>query len=579
MIRAFHNSRLGQVWSPRNLATIIILSLFTLSFIGQYAGFVSSPQTNESQIAPQDSSIDSGTPINKIYSALNNSLGEIAISHLYNLSAPNFNAPPEGAAGALNANLTYSYSPITNLQVLTIKNASLSNAISEPTGYASNITVRLNETVYWQYNKSTPSKEVGFQSKIQPAKLNRLFINSSATYIQVNTTDYWTSNTGMFYYNFSTLFDQNENGSFYLIYEYEINLPVSSWKVDALTPTDGGGYIYLNKTTSIVQKFVLNVTLGGFNGPHFDANFIITLPDPNVVTNFAFERYNNFVPANPNPISHQIKGNSLTVRTQLLNTTTIPIGLSFSAKYNISFLDTIQDEFLWFEDKLVDDFNKREREYKITVTDGPAHLALRYIRFNETLIYYDDTTSRVFNSEIDRSVGIENMNKSSYVQPKPGEPYEYVGHRAEGISVIGSTYYLYKDEVDVITVKYSTQRDLQIKIMDNIKNPLENYKANFYIFGQKYGTILSQFTSIPYPTKTSNEYGIILVSDIPRGNYTVEILDANGNFVQNMTASSEVIMNELVTEVVHFPTTILVYTGIFAAIFVMGMIIYRKNTQ
>jgi hypothetical protein len=583
MYNAFIKSRLAQVWKSRNIATFIILSLFTLSYLGQNMILFTQSNSISSPITPQESLILNDTPVNKIYNSLNNSLGEINITQVYDLEKPNFaaNVNDETVSFTLStANLTYSYTDEGVLDVQTISPASLDRSVVEGGKHNSNITFRLNQTVTWRYNSSVKSREVGFQSKIQPARLNRIFItlNESTTpYTIANMSDYRTSESGIFYFNFTKLYEQNPNGTIFLKYEYDIEIPITDWQVTALAPSNLEGYIYLNQTNLITQKFHLNFSFGKSDGPKIDGLFKITVPDPDSVFGLSYDYYNEIAP-NITFNRHSTLGNIITTRAELMNSTKIPIGISFSATYNVSFLDLINGNNLWFKDRLVEGFKTRERSYKLSVLAGPAHLALSYLRFNETFIHYSDTSGRSFTSQNGRSIAIENMNKSTYTKLKPDEPYTYVGYRADGISVIGSSFYIYKGEVDVVVVKYTTQKDLQVKILDNINNPLEGYRANFYFADQKYGSFISSNVVVPYPTIISESTGLITVKNVPRGNYTVEIFDAQGRFVKNVSASTEIILNELQTDVTHFPTVILVYTGVFGVILLLGIYIYRKNS-
>jgi hypothetical protein len=531
------------------------------------------------KFTPQSAVTTVDEPITKLKTDQNNSLGEIAIHNIYNMSAPFFfNAFPENTP---SANITYIYSMSSNLPVITIIPASFTHATGELNSRTSNITVRMNQTVYFKYNYSTTVFEVGIQSKIQPAVLYKIYYSTNnIQFVPANQSDYYTSSTNVFVYNFTHLYQQQNNGSFYLRFEYDVPIPVSQWSVTALSPTENDGYNYLNaRTTNIIQKYNLNVSLGIGDGPVLDANFSVTLPGKNNVFNSSFNMYNNNA---PNGTFHQtlFRDNVYYFRAQFMDTSNsyVKVGFIFYTNFTVEFKGTVLYEKFWAEDRLVSGFKTRERDYKISIIAGPEDLGLPFLRFNDTSIYFSDTTRRTFISELGRSVTIEDMNKSAPIQTDPDQPASLVGYRAEGISVLGFQYFLYKGEVDVVTVNYNAVRHLQLVVTDNIKIPLVGYKVNLYLGNHAYGTFINQEKIVPYPTKTTDIEGRVSVRNVPRGNYTIEVLDPNGKFVQNLTANSEELTNYIITDIDHFPTEILVYTGIFTAILLLGIALYKKNS-
>ena len=227
--------------------------------------------------------------------------------------------------------------------------------------------------------------------------------------------------------------------------------------------------------------------------------------------------------------------------------------------------------------KLVSGISLRQRTYEVSVISGPPDLNLMNFCLNDTSIYYSDYFGLgSFSSALGRSPNIENMNLS--LPENPNNTTKYV----DGVSLLGSNnglYYLATGETDFLTLTYNASRTLDCILTDNITNPLQGYQVRFYFGNQLYGSQMTWQGGDPYPTLTTDAQGEVIVPYVPLGNYTLELLDPSGNFVLNTTVSSGVSLNFISTPVVHFPTLILVYSGNFGAILLIGIAVYRKNSQ
>ena len=114
--------------------------------------------------------------------------------------------------------------------------------------------------------------------------------------------------------------------------------------------------------------------------------------------------------------------------------------------------------------------------------------------------------------------------------------------------------------------------------MDSIRTPLSNYQLKFHIGDSPYGTRLSLYNSLPHPVRITDDNGQVSIKNVPNANFTVEIFNSDGKFIQNLTANSTTPINFLVTDVVHFPATILVISGVSVAFILIGVILYRRNS-
>jgi len=135
-----------------------------------------------------------------------------------------------------------------------------------------------------------------------------------------------------------------------------------------------------------------------------------------------------------------------------------------------------------------------------------------------------------------------------------------------------------KNEIDIITIKYVAVLDLSIILMDQISTPVEGYSVKLFIGDILYGTSINNFTIMPYPMLSSDKNGQIVFHSVPIANYTIEIYNRNGVYLENATVTPLEVTNNVVTEIPHYPVTILFFTGVSAAFIVIGYIIFKKNS-
>ncbi|MHA1521096.1 MAG: hypothetical protein ACTSRK_13010 [Promethearchaeota archaeon] len=456
------------------------------------------------------------------------------------------------------------------------------------------ITIILNETVRWNYSSDAVSYLVGFSPYVQPATLLELYMNESVV-DPSNYTSTYDSNDVWFNYNFTHLFENASEGEFTLLYQYTVDIPISAWRVttlDLLLEEDEeneeeiplNSYQYLNgNETTIVMGYEYNITFGSEDWNYnVSARYKITLPSPTSIYDLEMISYTDKV---IDPTYFVMNNNIVTLEfwTHLANLESF--GMSFKANFTVEMLEKIDDGLFWCEDRLVSFPNERERDYKLSITDGPDNLAVSYFTINETGIYFADLQDPQIVSAIGRNPSAFDMNTST------GDPsgtivsgnttLDYV----DGISILNSPlnfddpYVLFKGEIDIVTISYLTVLDLQLVIADNTKTPMEGIQANIYFANQLYGSKMSLFRNFPLSTRISDANGRIEVFGVPRGNYIIEIFDAQGQPLQNLTASSlsDFDGNLLVTNMVHFPSVIIFFTGISSALVVGGVVIYKKK--
>jgi hypothetical protein len=562
--------------------SVALLALFTLSVFSQiYVLYSVNGIVNKSSIEtlPDYSQISAATSnsssyqVNKIIDSNINSIGEVKVVSL------DINNEPDFFFGYDYENISFTHETPDFIGTVTNANDDRTQFIAG--SRRSDIRVRINETVEWVYNDSVAAYDVGFKPYIQPAILNRMFLNGTL----LNSTDYYLSlnNSQGFYYNFENLFTANANGTFILTYEYECDIPITG--LNCYTP--GPEQYIIDHTQNLTQRFNYNITFGELgNSLDVTAKFNVTLPNYDRLFNTVIDEFDNGTLQSWEYTNHK---NQISLVANLSSEK--KMGLHFDTNFTVQILEAISS--YWSEDRLVDSTSVRERDIKLRVSDGPADLILSYIWLNETEVFFDDLVkSSNIRSALGRPVYAQDMNVSveSIYNYDPieeneedEEEDEVVVQYTDGTKLLGlageSRYYIATNETDIITIRYSAPRTLSIVVTDNINVPLPDYRVNIYYGEMKYGTKINRFHALPYPTKITNENGQILYDWVPAGNFTLEIMDSNGKFVANKTASSLSSLNFLVTDKTHFPSVILVLGGISTGFILLGVVILKKQNK
>ncbi len=476
----------------------------------------------------------------------------------------------------------------------TLVAADSEQATGTPTARNAVITIILNETVKWNYSSDAVSYVVGFSPYVQPATLYGLYYVDGTVVDPSNfteTTELLTGNT-WFNYNFTHLFENASEGEFTLVYQYTVDIPISVWRVNTLNllvdeEEEKSVDLYHNlqeNETILTMGYEYNITFGKSNWNYnVSARYQITLPSPSLIHDLELISYTD---QEVDQLPIVIENNTVSLNFWTYLDHLDRLSMRFKANFTVEMLDLVDNEFLWCEDRMVDFPRERERDYKLSITDGPENLSVSFFAINETGIYYDDLLEDAqIESAIGRTISIGNMNTST------GDPsgtiisgnatLDYV----DGISFLTTPineinpYVLFRGEVDIVTISYQAVRDLQLTIADNTKTPIVGIHANIYFANQLYGSKMSAFRNFPLSTRISDANGRIEVLGVPRGDYVIEIIDAQGQPLQNLTASSlsDFKGNLLVTNISHVPFVILTFTGICSVLVIGGILIYKKK--
>jgi hypothetical protein len=210
-------------------------------------------------------------------------------------------------------------------------------------------------------------------------------------------------------------------------------------------------------------------------------------------------------------------------------------------------------------------------------------LKLIYFGFNISTIWFEELAPTNFiRSTIGRNVDAFNLNESY-------EPLDdaLIEEDQKGVSMlIGASsvsvpYFLFKDEIDIVTLKYFAQSELSFTVTDKIKVPLEDINVKIYYGNQLYGTRINSFLSYPSSIKSTNPQGQVTLRDVPRGEYRIDVLNDDGSVLQTFAVftNKTVSQNLLITPINHFPQTIFIFSGISLLFMGIGYIIFTRKRK
>lgn len=562
--------QIKYLWNRKSpLLAMALLSLVVFSLFSLFCPPIPPDQTNSSISMKPQEQVASGTAVKRIDTEGKNPLGEIRMHSLLEMPQGDF-GPTETIQSLFDNHLNASMEYVNGkpfVLISTVKPATVETKTTFGASDIYNMTIRLNETVVWKYNNTISHFVIGYRPKMQMATLVNMFLNGTLlnpTQYFVNTSYVDGEEGNNFFYDFTAQYNTNPNGTLRITYQYDTDIIVNAWRLSSPAVKN-----YLNSSEqTFAQKYDLNISIGNPNKQmNLTADFNVTLPDVNYIFNVS---YNSFEGRTPREFLEYLLRNKIYTLKNVNLTSPRSIDFSFNANFTVKVLDAT-DQF-WCEDRLIRHLNVRERDYKISIINGPPTLFFTQFSINETGIYYPEFTAqgRVVRSALGRSVVVENMNKST---GRKGNITYY-----DGINIdLGSGYYLVTGEVDLITVRYDASRILSMIITDSISTPLSGYKVQVFLAQKPFGSRVSIYDPVPFPTLTTDTNGQVAIHHVPTGNFTVQILDPSGKIIENQTVSSLMTVNSVHTSVVHFPTVILVYSGVFAAILMIGIVIYRKN--
>ena len=451
------------------------------------------------------------------------------------------------------------------------------------------ITVVINETISFQYNKSL--NEAIFEgylvylTRLYPAVLVEFFVQNGTEPVQsVNEGNYSVDSNNILkfeYYNFFGGINAT-NFSLYLIYEY--NLTLDNWHLQQYEDSESN-LLVSQQTQTITPEFNYYFTLNGkrYNSsealatvpviPAYDINFQlqINLPDKDLLKSHELVLKGVSIPANLLYL-YLDPDNSMNVSDDFNGNSSV-FSLNFEADFQIQFFDAVEDT--WSIDRLVSGRDTRERIYFPSVISGPETIYIEKLYIFETTIIVTQVAGN--SSLFERVVNYFDAN-ISVIEEDIHNSLIFTENATKKKGLEIKLPYIIKGEICPFSLKYTATRTLRIIITDNIFMPLSNVQVKIYYYGVLYGTYISKQNYQPISPAITDENGAITLLHVPEGNYTLRIFQ-NEELLVETSVSSYVDINYVVTTIPHIPIWIIIFGSINGVLVSIGFLIYRKNKR
>jgi hypothetical protein len=443
-------------------------------------------------------------------------------------------------------------------------------ASNETMNWASNqgyMTIRVNETARFIYWYNYTQKEVSLISELKGGIIREVTVNGT----QIPLENITTFNGG-FFYNFSDYYKLNRNGTLNMGFVFDYNLTISNWLLSQHDMTSLLGKTYLTKKSQIIDAYYNYSLSPGASGLNMTGKFIINLPDVTKLnqTSINMSIYSGDIhsPSISSYYTSYTKHANYSIEfTDNANGTKYAI--NFKTNFTIEFKNPAEPN-LWSRESLYQNRDIRKREYELKIVEGPSTIPVSLFYFNESTIPYDDGI--ILTSELGRPVSNMNMNYTSSAAGPVGTTFQFVK--------ISETnyYYLVYGETDRISLYYKSKYTLNLVIADKAQIPIQNVKLVVYYQDVPYGSVITSTEVYQLAPQYTDSLGQVVINEVPYGNFTLGVYYYN-NFIQNISASSSISLNFLVTEIPHFPTWIIIYASISLVFVLSGLKIYKKNSR
>ncbi|MBY8987244.1 MAG: hypothetical protein KGD61_02230, partial [Candidatus Lokiarchaeota archaeon] len=472
------------------------------------------------------------------------------------------------SSGALNV------SYLSTIYIENIKIAEFNN-LDESIPQSDIITVMLNESISVQYNSSIANSEgyLIYNPILFPRNLKQIFVQnqSDPDIVELTEDDYSLDASSYLIFNYQNYFKTNfHNFSMYFIFEYDLipqDWELSQVSEETLTITQ--------QEQSFTPAFYYNFTLTGtkFTGNRTTPttladNLVIELIIDPLDKNLFYDH--TLTINDQNIIDFLEQDNKINVT---ISADAKLFSLEFKANFTLRFEDPI--DYSWAIDRLIGDRDIRQRIYFPSLIDGPEHIFLKDITLIENTIISDQVieNSSLFNRPINFFDVIVFVTQETI---ENSLVFTENAVKRKGLKLI--VPYLIVGETNPCSVNYYATNDLKIIITDNIRMPLPGYRVELIYFGKKYGTYISNDFIQPMTKTYSDENGVILIENVPNGNYTVRIYQGNTQVSESLINTFREV-NYLVTDIIHFPFWILIFGGISGILFLIGLVFYFNNLK
>jgi len=424
------------------------------------------------------------------------------------------------------------------------------------------ITVKLNETLEVDYN----NPEAGFLiyfSRLSPSTLQKFYVNNGTDTIELNDTDFTFDSNNFIVFNYKIYFKKGPifNFEMNLIWEYDLN--IQTWSITQYPDQE----LFINSTEQnfsvkfkygfklLGKKYGETIIQSNVDVDNIDVALTMNLPDKDELNEHSLML---------NDISVDIgihlnidKSVDILLSDHFLPNSSVVL-LNFTSQFTIKFTNSVGK--MWAIDRLASMRDIRERIYIPSLIDGPSHIYVKDLSIYETTILIDQELS--ISSQFERDVELFPLNSS--ITGK------------EGIEI--KLPYLIPGETCPFIIKYKSDQSLRVIITDNIKMPLVGARLEVFYYGVEFGTYMSNDSVQPISPGMTNEYGEIILNNVPYGNYTVRVY-YNRIFLKEATVNTVNNINYIYTNYPHFPLWLVIFSAINGIIIFFGIIFYLKNKK
>ena len=444
------------------------------------------------------------------------------------------------------------------------------NNLDDSVPHSDKFTLTLNESISVQYNSSIAQAEgyLVYNPRLFPRTLNQVLIQnqSDPNIVELNEEEYSIGSHEYVIFDFQNYFRTDfHNFTMYFIFEYD--LTPEGWYI---FQTSEETLTISEQEQSFSPSFNYNFTLTGTkltgnwtdNTELADDLVVELLIDP-LDKDLFFDQ--TLEVNNQEIIDFLLPDNKINVT---ISADAKEFSLAFKANFTLRFENPV--DYSWAIDRLIEDRNIRQRIYFPSLIAGPDHIFLSDITLLEKTIVHDQVVKNesLFERPVNYFDVVELVTQETI---ENSLIFTENAVKRKGLKIL--VPYLIVGETNPCMVNYDATNDLRIIITDSTRMPLVGYRLELKYFGKNYGTYISNDLNQPMTNIYSDENGVVLVENVPNGNYTVRIFQGNTLITETLVNTFREI-NYLVTDVIHFPLWILIFGGISAVILLLGIVLY-----
>ncbi|MFX1365530.1 MAG: carboxypeptidase-like regulatory domain-containing protein [Promethearchaeota archaeon] len=460
-------------------------------------------------------------------------------------------------------NLKYLNKTHLGMQFMDTTKSAIVDNIDENTSDNYQIAVKLNESIFFEYNNLTQGYLI-YHPRLDPCELLQLFVNNGTNIFELEAGNNYTidSFNNFVKFDYEKYFQEWQNTNFTMYFIWEYTLEINDWSLSQkstknlmIHEIEQNFTIDFNYEFTIAgQKFNESSANPGETTLADDIDIALTVDpfDKNSFINHTLVLNNVTVDMS----EHLGINNSINVHlTDGFTGENSIFSLSFTVLFTLKFINPVGKT--WAIDRLIKGQYIRQRIYFPSLISGPQHIFLKNISFYEPAIYLDQIINNY--SLFERSFAQFPLN------------YTITGRRGLLVKIP----YLIVGETCPSIIEYHPTQTLRVIVTDSVKMPLIGAEVRVFYFGKEYGTYISKNRTQPIAVGSTNENGEIILHNVPAGNYTVKAYKS-GILLKESRCSTYKYINYVYTSYPHFPIWIIIFSSLNGIILIIGIIFYLK---